>query len=32
VAVAGSESSQLSGLFYHLQQRSEELIRMLKWH
>ena len=32
VAVAGSESSQLSGLFHHLQQRSEELIRMLKWH
>jgi 23S rRNA (adenine2030-N6)-methyltransferase len=32
VAVAGSESSQLSGLVHHLQQKGEELIRMLKWH
>jgi len=32
VAVAGSESSQHSGLFHHLQQKGEELIRMLKWH
>ena len=32
VAVTGSQSSQLSSLVHHLQQRSEELIRMLKWH
>jgi 23S rRNA A2030 N6-methylase RlmJ len=32
VAVAGSKSSQLSGLVHHLQQKGEELIRMLKWH
>ena len=32
VAVAGSESSQLSDLVHHLGQRSEELIRMLKWN
>ena len=32
VAVTGSQSSQLSRLVHHLQQRSEELIRMLKWH
>ena len=32
VAVAGSKSSQLSGLLHHLQQKGEELIRMLKLH
>lgn len=32
VAVTGSQSSHLSSLVHHLQQRSEGLIRMLKWH